>query len=397
MSNRLDIIKNRVTTEALLEKLKSDSPSESLEAGAKLVQSAKESGLNIRDYLRLAIDTKKGEFEGSDLNGYECALAYLNLPIKSDLDQGVLLEAAGQTFQTYPGTRALFPAVIDDLIQWKYRQDQIEQIEPLLANSRTISQAEMISTVVSDQAADYQFTQPISERSRVPFRSIKTSENTVKIWKHGSGLRYTYEFERRASIDLITPYAARIQREKEISKLTVAVALLTNGDAVQAAAPVVAQSTLKPAGGSTSVAGTINWECFLAWLVSRAKAGTPIDTVVGNWDMYLQWQMMFARPNINKGLTQSEVLQKAGVKAATSNPNFNFDVKFAVASPAAASTLIGFSRADTLEELVEAGSEIQESQRAIGTQEVEMVLTENTGYRLVFGDTRSILSLDAVV
>lgn len=400
MSNRLKIAQNRVSTHDLLAKLKDSDDHTSKSAASGLIKEAKEANLSMRDYLTLKVDVNKDEdFKGSDLNGYQASLAYLNLPIRDDFKNGILLEAAADTFQTYSGTRALFPEVIDDLIQWKYRQDNFENVANIVGNSRTVSQAEVLSTVVDDAEGDYNFTSPIAEGSNVPVRFIKTSQQTVGLFKHGSGLNWTYEFERRASIDIITPYAARIQREKEISKVSGAVGLLVNGVSGVASLPaaaVVAQSTLKPAGGGTSAAGQINWACFFAWIVSRAKKGVPIDTVVGNWDTYLQWSLMFTKPELAAGPSASELLARTGTNISTVNPNLLGNIRFAVASGAPANQLIGFSQADTVEELVENGSQIKESERSISNQTVDMVLTDTAGYRLVFGDTREILNLDAV-
>ena len=47
-----------------------------------------------------------------------------------------------------------------------------------------------------------------------------------------------------------------------------------------------------------------------------------------------------------------------------------------------------FNRADTLEEIVESGSRIQEEERAVRSQVITYVKSENTGYGLVYGDTR---------
>jgi hypothetical protein len=81
------------------------------------------------------------------------------------------------------------------------------------------------------------------------------------------------------------------------------------------------------------------------------------------------------------------------VNLADANPRFQFNVNFQVSSTAPAEKLIGFSKADTIEELVETGSDIKESMAAIGNQTVKYVRTRNNGYRLIFGDTRSILDL----
>src|SRR3546814_3168714 len=115
----------------------------------------------------------------------------------------------------------MFPPVIDAILQWKYRQDNIESIAPIIAQSRGISGNEMITTVVDDKDADYQQTGVIAEGARIPIRSIRTTEKGVKFYKFGGGFEFTYEFERRASLDIVTPYAARMQREVEIGEVAI--------------------------------------------------------------------------------------------------------------------------------------------------------------------------------
>lgn len=391
----LTILGKRKPAEALLAGLKDPNPAASLSAGQILVADAKKAGLALPDYLRLAVSVDEGTFKGSGLDGYEASLAFLNLPIRDDFQHGILLEAAAETFQTFPGTRALFPPVIDDILQWKYRQDQLESVNFILAQSRTVNGIEMVTTVVDDKAGDYQQVGIIAEGSNIPVRSIRTTEKSVKFYKFGGGFQFTYEFERRASLDLITPYAARMQREVEIGQMAMATSLLVNGDGVAAAAPVVTATSLASGmpNAPTIVAGALNWEIFLKWMLQQAQAGTPVDTVVGNYDMWFAWQRMFATPTANAGITQTEILAKAGVQTAIDNPRFSFNVHFAVSSTAPASKLIGFVRNETIEELVENGSDIEESVRSIENQTVKYVKTTNRGYRLPFGDTRSVLQL----
>lgn len=391
----LTILGKRKPAESLLAGLKDANPAASLSAGQILVADAKKAGLALPDYLRLAVNVDEGQFKGSGLDGYEASLAYLNLPIRDDFQHGILLEAAAETFQTFPGTRALFPPVIDDILQWKYRQDNIESVNYIVAQSRSINGIEMVTTVVDDKAGDYQQTGIIAEGSNIPVRSIRTTEKSVKFYKFGGGFQFTYEFERRASLDLITPYAARMQREVEIGQMAVATGLLVNGDGVAAAAPVVTATTLAGLMPSppTIVAGGMNWEIFLKWCLQQAQAGVAMDTVVGNYDMWFAWQRMFATPTANSGASQMEVLAKAGVQTAIDNPRFNFNLRFAVSSSAPAQKLIGFVKNETVEELVENGSDIEESVRSIENQTVKYVKTTNRGYKLPFSDTRSILHL----
>jgi hypothetical protein len=176
--------------------------------------------------------------------------------------------------------------------------------------------------------------------------------------------------------------------------VAVATDMLVNGDTVQAAAPVVAQSGYNAiVGGTASVNNVISWPHLLRWLVDRAKAGVPVDTVVGNWDSAFRWAMLWQLPvNTFPGGSGVENLQRVSQQVA----NLQIPLpKFAVSSAAPANKLIGFTKSDTLEELVEAGSTISESERSIRTQSVMYVKTENTGYRLVYGDTRSIFNYGA--
>lgn len=395
-ANLIELARNRRSAEEVVGGLLDDNMATSLRAGQNVIQAAKSVKLSIPDFLRLSINPELGETKGAKMNGFEAALAFLGLPVADDIDNGVLLQAAAETFQSYPGTRAMFPPVIDAILQWKYRQDQIESVEGVIAQSRGVDGNEMITTVVDDNPEDYQQVGVIAEGARIPFRKIGITEKGVKFYKFGGGMEFTYEFERRASLDIVTPYAARMQREVEIGQVAIATALLINGDGINGAAPVVNASDLADGmpQGPTTTAGRVNWDVFLKWLVDMAKRGTPIDSVLGNYDMYLEWLRMFATPGTDAGMSQGDLLRKAGVDVALRNPRFDFNVNFNLSSTAPDSKLIGFIQNETLEELVENGSDIEESTRAIENQKVKFVKTENKGYRLIFKDTRSVLNLD---
>lgn len=381
--------------ESLLD-LRSEDRSTSINAAQRLIGEAKQFGLGVKDYLDLAIDPKMSEKPESfrDANGfmtgYEAALSVLNLPVRNDFANGVVLDAASDTFQTYPGTRALFPQVVDDVVQWRYRQDHLENTAAFVAQSRTISGVEMLTTVVDDSAEDYQNTAVVAELGRIPVKTIRTTEQAVRFWKHGGGIRYSYEFERRVRLDMLTPYQVRAARELERSKVAVATAMLINGDGVNGAAPSVNQSTYD----SAATTGTISYKGLLAWFVARAKAGTPVDTVIGNWDAYLEWLLMFAIPTTSASKTDADLLAASGFRVG-GVPILNGSVNFVLSSAVPAGKLIGISKGDTIEELVEANSDIQEAERAVVNQSITHTKTQNTGYKLVFGDTRSVYDYSA--
>ncbi|WP_210236920.1 hypothetical protein, partial [Mesorhizobium sp. M1C.F.Ca.ET.193.01.1.1] len=105
----------------------------------------------------------------------------------------------------------------------------------------------------------------------------------------------SYEFDRADSMETLGSYVNRRDREKELSKVRSAAHILINGDGVNPAAPVVKQKDFV----STATDKKLNYEALLRWLVARAQAGIPVDTVVGNWDTYIDWLLLFAIPTSN--------------------------------------------------------------------------------------------------
>lgn len=398
MSNLATIKKQSLT--AVLGNLKAEGQA-SVEAGQRLLRAANDEGLGLRDFLTLAIDPRLEEnnrqyqvSDGKFLNGYEAALAFLNLPVRDDLEAGVQLRAANDTFQTYAGTRALFPEVIDDMVKWKYRQLSVENVDALLSQTRQVAQPEILTTIVDDAQADYrEAVAAVSEGAPVPMHSIRSTQQTTKFWKFGSGYEVSYEFARRASLDIMTPYAVRVNREIDISKVAIATKILVDGDGVNSAAPVVTQSSFDSTVIGTSVNGVLARKNLLAWLVSRAQAGVPMDTVVGNWNMYIQWLLLFT-PNIAGDHSAAQELAGQGFQVG-GVPLLNGSVNFALSSAMPDNKLIGFSKGDTMEQTVETGSLIEESQKAIINQKIQYVKSENSGFRLVFNDTRSIFNVGA--
>lgn len=386
---------NRQAPEALLAKLcLRDDRDASASAGKQLVQRARQYGLEMRDFLRLAIDPSKSDnhaqYEG--LNGYEAALKYMNLPVGEDIDNGVTLDLASDTFEYSPGTRALFPEVVDDVVRSASRQVDYENLESLIASSRTINGVVMISTVINDEdAEDAKVFAPVTEFGRFRIGTIKTSETSVRMWKIGGGYRTSYEFNRRSRLDLLTPYAARMQRELGLSKIGLVTDLLINGDTINQPAQIKYQYSYDdPKRTGVAEAGRISYKHLLAWFVERAKAGVPIDTVVGNWDAYLDWLFLFAVPTADaKTRTDAENLAATGFRIG-GVPILNGQVNFVLSTTMPAGQLLGYRKAETVEQLTEAGSLINESERAITTQSITYVKSEVSGYRLVFGDTREI-------
>lgn len=388
MTRLSEIAQHRKPVEEVVGGLLSASSHESAEAGKKLIDKARDAGLSLRDYLVLAVDVKSGTSgaanQAAGLNGYEAALSHLNLPFGNDFEQGVVLQAASDTFATYAGTRAMFPEVLDDMLKQAGRIEQLENTAALVSQSRVINGVEMISTVMEDTVEeDGTFT--IAEGGKIPVRAVRTSQNSVRMYKHGSGYEFTYEFNRRASLDIITPFASRVARRLEISKVAAATSVLISGDGVNAAATAEDLATY---GADFAGVKTLkdNYRALAKFIMAKWKAGYTIDTIACNFDLYVEMMFMFAQTNIG---TASDIqnLQAAGAPG-INLPVMNGMVNVVLSSSIPDGYFVAFVKRESLEELVEAGSTIAESERSITNQVVTYVRSENTGYKLSFPDGR---------
>jgi hypothetical protein len=386
-----DIVKT--TPEAIAALLMVESTGDSADKGMKLVKDAASFGLNLRDYLTLAVDTKGGDNKWKGFNGYEAVKVALNLPHANDFEAGITLQAAANTFQTYAGTRAMFPEVIDDMLKFKTLQDnKVENIASIVGQSRTVSQREMISTYYEDDAGDRK-TYIVSELGRIPVRSVRTSEASVKFGKRGSGIEMSYEFARDASLDILTPFASRIARELEKSKVAAATGILINGDGTNAAADVQNFSTFGATGGVISSA---NYKALAKFLMSNANAGYVFDTFVVNFDMYVELMFM-AQPIIGAGATSpvDYMIGKGAPAVSTTLPFMNGMVNVVLSSAVPAGKIVAMTKAEALEELVMAGGNIAESERSILNQSITYVKTEETGYKIAIPKARVVLDVAA--
>lgn len=388
MTRLSDIAQHRKPVEEVVGGLLSASSHESAENGKKLIEKARDAGLSLRDYLTLAVDVKSGASgaanQAAGLNGYEAALSHLNLPFGNDFEQGVVLQAASDTFATYTGTRAMFPEVLDDMLKQAGRIEQLENTAALVSQSRVINGVEMISTVMEDTVEeDGTFT--IAEGGKIPVRAVRTSQNSVRMYKHGSGYEFTYEFNRRASLDIITPFASRVARRLEISKVAAATSVLISGDGVNAAATAEDLATYGADFAGTKTLKD-NYRALAKFIMAKWKAGYTIDTIACNFDLYVEMMFMFAQTNIG---TASDIqnLQAAGAPG-INLPVMNGMVNVVLSSSIPDGYFVAFVKRESLEELVEAGSTIAESERSITTQVVTYVRSENTGYKLSFPDGR---------
>lgn len=381
--NNLDLANTtgiqKVSPEAYLSILqKADEGSAATET-SKIIAEAKRYNLGLKDWLRLKLEPVVDDKGSVVMNGYERALKFMNLPVKDDFDSGVSLRAASDTFYTVPGSRLLFPEVVLDMVKWKTNLDEIVTSAAIVAQTRTVAGTnEMIMTELDKDEVDAFNVFQIAEGGEIPIRKIKSSSRSVRFFKLGAGYEITYEFARRVTIDILTPYVNRINRQFEIDKVRYVTAILMNGDGVNGAI----SSDAETAYGGTN--GSLEWKALSKWLMDRAIAGYPVDTLVMNYATYADYLNLFTP--VAGGGQPSLPESMSGKGGPALNPRaaiLNGAVNVAISHSAAASTIIGITKGETIEELVEAGSDIVENERIITNQTIRFTRTQNIGYNLV--------------
>lgn len=374
--------------------LLSESDNEAMLAAEKLQKEAASYGLALNDFLDLAIDLSEGDEKaayknGEGLSGFEQVMFKMNLPMKNNYKDQVTLAQASDTFATKPGSRILFPYAIDNVLRWNNNIDQMEKVADILSGSRTTNGNELIRIVAEDdENARKSFR--VGEGARIPMRKVRYSDRSVQFYKHGSGIEYTYEFERRAALDIITPFAARVARDLEISKMKAATDIMINGDGVNGAATALSQASID--SGATD--GTISYDGLLGALATAVKAHHPIDTIAGNIDAYLQLVKLFGVSAASSAYEVDQMAGKGGPQFMGLRNIFT-PVNFVLDSAVPAGKLLMFNRPDTLEELVEANSRIAEEEKNVLSQVISYVRTENTGYSLIYPDCRYVYTYKA--
>lgn len=391
MKNVTEIQKRKLAD--IVNPLMSDNAHDAIYAGQKLLNEAKSYGLSLDQYLDLAVNLEEGEEarlydDGKGLSGFEQVMFKMGLPTHTSYRNQVVLAQASDTFATKPGSRIMFPYTIDNVLRWNNNLNNLENVSNLIASSRTVQGNELIRIVAEDTAGARKSFR-VGEGAQIPVRKVKYGEKAVTFYKHGSGIEYTYEFDRRAALDIITPFAARVARDLEMSKMAAATDIMINGDGINGAATALSQATLD----TSATDGTISYNGLLAAIAQSVAAYHPVDTIAGDINAYIQLMKLFSTTT-NSAFDVDQKAEKGGPRFLQMNNIFT-PVNFVLDSSVPAGKILMFNRPDTLEELVEAGSNIAEQVKDAESQTIKYLKTENTGYSLIYPDCRYVYTYKA--
>lgn len=374
------------------------SESEQRAHAANLLQDTKKMGYGVEAALAMHV-----EGNGS-LDGLQATFQALGIPVNYQGNEVAMacFSAATGSFMTNDGLRVLLPALMNNLLRAQERAPIIERVEDIIFGTRMVKSNELQKEISWDRATQDSFkTHRIAEGANIPRRSLKASQNAVNFFKTGHAIEMSYEFATSVTPDVLIPYTNRIAFERSQDEHALAVETLVNGESADPNSinGAITQTSLDTLDGKAGQALRNRAEGFLAWLISRARKGLAIDTILVGWDTIMELQLMFPVTNANNtpsvGLGGVFAGANTGTRLATMQVNIvnglNFNLNVIISSQVEDKQIIGFRKAETVERLIKTNSQIAEMERMIGNQVILYTNTIISGFTLAYGDTRNLL------
>lgn len=345
---------------------------------------ANEKGMTFSQYLE-SIDPSHQYNDG--LDAFERQLQRFGIVTKSLPEKGIWASKVEAFYTSDDGqqTPILFPEYVNRVAREALVQDDI--LSEMVA-IRTPIDSNAYRTIYIDTDSKMTSKTRVAEGADMPVATMKTSENTIKIYKYGRRLRATYEAIRRMRLDLFALHVQGIMMQAALDRALDAYSVLKDGDGNNNAATNYNKTTLQ--GGAVDVALAYN-----GWLAYMFKFFPyKMTTIIGGESELIQLLTIDA-PNVDPlKLIQMIQFGNAGAGGTMAQNIFN-DYRIVYLPDAAENVLLGFDKRYALEMVVEVGSDITETQKIISSQWEEIVISEVNGFGVFLPLSRRTLTLNA--
>ena len=377
-------------------------PMSTKDQGLDHYKRACELGMTLWQYFEIINPSK----DTDRLSAFDRQLQAAGIITKSDASRGLFASTGEYFFQSdRPGSAILFPTILQKTALWA-KMNQVADINKIVATTRTIAGASSYQSLFIDDSAI--LTGPgrhfrVDQRGKFPSVKIGWSESANAVTKHGVQLDWTYEFVRRASIELMSTVVARIMMQDQQELFNEAINIAINGDGSTAnpAAVVKKFRTAGTAGPNdikldTAVAaGEISYEGYLKFIGGFKPYN--INVIVGNTNTLTKLILM-SKPNVDPLAiitTLQEPRSQGNVSVDSSIQSIFPNVTFYPSETMADSVIMGLDTQFALERVIELGSDIQEVSRVIENQTEAMVLSIADGVSKIFPSAMQVLDFSA--
>jgi hypothetical protein len=327
---------------------------------------------------------------GSMLDAFERQLKARGIFTK-DVPELGLKASTVETFFLTDDNKTLFPEFVNRTIRSAYARNNI--LNALVGASNTI-QGDLVKTPYLDRPARGKTKKRrITERTELPVSKISTREQAVRFFKYGRAIDGSYEAIRRMTIPMFQRLIEFIVGDAALDKAEEAIYTLIKGDGNGNAAPVDSLSDLDSAASGTLTAK--------AWLNFLMKFDVfSCNTLVATKDAFVDI-VLTQVPNLNAQQVLSLMVNgdlnsiKMGTPQMPQGETTLLWHEDIADAGFTGKKVVGFNKAASIEEYVEAGSVISEAQRFITNQTQIMTMSENSGFSKQFVEASRVLDLDA--
>lgn len=347
-------------------------------------------GMTVPQYLEAVHPSQR---YGDGLSTFERCFKHFGIFTKSNPKLGITSSPA--TFfvpADHPQSAILFPAYIQQQAMIA-RLSTTASVDKIVASTRTISGSTYQHLVIDDSALGTGKSFRVGEGGEFPKVKFTWSEGANAVVKHGVRLDFSYEFLRRASIELVGTLVQRIAQRDSIYNFYDAVTFLLNGDGTSQnpAATAVQANTLDT---TITANGQITYKAWLKWLASFDPYN--VNVVIGDLDSIIACMLM-ERPSVDT-LALLNAFKSGSIDASAviyEGSKYFPNVEFVVVptSVIGANTLLGVDTSAAAERIVEVGSDLTETQRFITNQTETMVMSIADNVSKIWPDACKVLSL----
>lgn len=324
---------------------------------------------------------------GSALDTFERELKERGIVIKSDYGRGIVASLVEDVFyRSDDSNTILFPEYIARTIR---EAIVTYTLLPNLIGQYTTINSNSYKTVYCDDQPTQANMKRVTEAAHLPKAKIVTREQEVKIYKYGRMIEASYEVIRRMQLDLLALHVRRIGIQAAKDKVSEIVSVIESGDGNDNAAEVLNLTTLD----TDASAGTLSAKGWISYLMEFEEF--PCDTVIGSKAAFLQILLtdlgsMTASDVLSllsQGATRGVRLSIPQLPTGGINLFWHADIT--------GTKVLGINKQFAIEQISEAGSDIQESDRFITNQTQVLTISENNGYSKIFKEATKVLDIGA--
>jgi len=368
--------------------------------GLDLYKASIDAGMTFWQYLEMIQPSKPTD----NLSAFDRQLQLQGIIVKSRPDLGLYSSPGEYFFQSdRPGSAILFPVLLQKTALWTKLKSFVD-ISRIVATTRTIAGTSAYSALSIDDSNISGAGSPtahgrrfrVDQRGNFPAVTIGWSEKTNAVTKHGVQLNWTYEFVRRASIELMQTVVARIMLQDQLELFNEAINVLINGDG--SANPACVVKTLKKtAAGATAnqivisdnlAAGQLSYEAWLKFIGGTRPY--TFDVICGNLDTLVKFVTM-QRPTMDPAEIITNLLEAKNQGTAKLDTPLFPNVTLFLADGMPADKLLGIDTSFALERVIELGSDLKEVERVIQNQTEAMVISIADNVSKIFPEAAQLL------